>query len=102
MMEIHECVVCDASIWPVVTEGAYLCFRHRVLRMHLVANPRMMDLQTRVHHASDNKATDWSVGQSHQERQCAAQHAPQAWQPKFDDIMWRAMRWLQEDGSEAA
>jgi hypothetical protein len=101
MMEIHECLVCDASIWPVA--HGYLCFQHRKARHALAFNGAMARLQVRVQHASDNKATDWSVGQSHQERQCAAQHAPQPWQPKFDDIMRRAMYWLQEDdGSEAA
>ena len=100
MMEIHECLICDASIWPVA--HGYLCYQHRRARQALSADVAMARLQVRVHYASDNKATDWSVGQSHQERQCAEGHAPQAWQPKFDDIMRRAMYWLQEDGSEAA
>jgi len=99
-MDYHECLVCDASIWPVQSDG-YLCFKHRKARHALAVDVAMARLQTRVQHGSDTQATDWSMGQSHQERQCAAEHAPQPWQPKFDDIMRRAMYWLDEE-SEAA
>lgn len=107
MMDIRECVICDASIWDELhgcgSKHLRLCLSHWLARRQLLQDEDMLQLRKRVQRASDTRATDWSVGQSHQERQCAERHTPQPWQPKFDDIMRRAMYWLQEDGgSEAA
>ena len=98
MMEIQECVICDASIWPVAPEHAYLCFAHRRARQALSVDVAMARLQLAVNHAT---LTDWRVGQSHTERMHAL--CTVGWQPKFDDIMRRAIYWLHvDDGSEAA
>jgi hypothetical protein len=110
MMPIQECLICGISIWPLITErdarntasGSALCFVHQRARTALSLDDRWVLFKRAVKEASDKKSTDWCVGQSHQERQCAQSHTPLPWQPKFDDILRRAMFWLLEDGSEAA
>ena len=113
MRYVQECLVCGASIWPIVTEnsaideeattrGGYLCFVHRRLRTAFALDVRWVTFKLQVTEASEKRATDWCVGQPHAERQCATNHEPLPWQPKFDDILRRAMFWLLEDGSEAA
>ena len=120
MIPLQECLICGASIWPLITEhtntiensaideeattrGGYLCFVHRRLRMALALDRRWVQFKRQVDEASDKRTTDWCVGQPHAARQCAANHAPLPWRPKFDDILRRAMYWLlEDDGSEAA
>ncbi len=109
-MPLQECLICGVSIWPVITEnnhnhnasGSYLCFVHQRAHIALSLDVRWVLFKLAVEEGSDKKSTDWCVGQSHQERQCAQSHTPLPWQPKFDDILRRAMFWLLEDGSEAA
>ena len=46
MMEIHECVVCGASIWPVAL--GHLCFLHRRAHAALGNSPRMVEALRQV------------------------------------------------------
>lgn len=89
MMEhIVECVVCDASIWPVA--HGHLCYKHRITHARMLSDPRMVELLRQV---SFGERTDFPGdgdahgGFNHVFHQLAARRQPGHWVVELDDIL---------------
>lgn len=81
MMPLHECVVCDATIWPV-TEG-YLCVQHLLWKRVLRQNPTLVAKKISVDHG---RLTDF-YGRNHRLELFVPSRAPRHWDVETGDLL---------------
>jgi len=83
MMDIQECVVCDASIWPVA--HGYLCYKHRIVHARCLTNPLMIEVLRQV---SFGERTDFpQSSRSHVWHQLVSVQQSRSWVIELDDIL---------------
>lgn len=85
-MELHECVVCGASIWP--TALGHLCFAHRRVHAALGNNPRMVEA---LRQAAFGVRTDFPTSRRthlwHQLAEAVTPERRRHWVVELDDIL---------------
>lgn len=79
MENIHECVICDASIWPVA--HGHLCYKHRMIHATLSANPRAIEAVRRI------ERTYFALGAQQPAHQLANRRAHGHWVVQLGDIL---------------
>ena len=81
MMPLHECVICDATIWPA-TDG-YLCVQHLLWKRVLRQNPTLVAHKISV----DKGVRSDFYGRNHRLEMFVPSRAPRHWDVETGDLL---------------